>query len=296
MFFFIITFLCAGAFATNFRHTGDITVKNKTQTVNKSDIKVLSREPGVENFDDSKKPNIFMEINIPATEMTIYENGEELFRRPVAIGSAVYPTPEHKAEIYVIEWNPWWFPPKSKWARGEHPTPPGPRNPLGPVKLRLGEYGEILLHGTNKTYTVGTPASHGCMRMFNQDARGLAWYLQSNFSQQSDPKYLEMYREKSRSTFRVKLDVPIPVKLIYDPIVVRGDKLVFYPDHYRKLKAGKKTAIISSLMRSGIDIQVIDEGKIDSLSKNWPAKKAEVPISDLLIDSQVDLLKAPECS
>ncbi len=44
--------------------------------------------------------------------------------------------------------------------------PPGPTNPLGLRALYLNSPG-IRIHGTYKTWTIGTAASHGCMRVAN---------------------------------------------------------------------------------------------------------------------------------
>jgi len=63
-----------------------------------------------------RTPKVYIEVNIPATELTVYENGHPLFKRRVAIGQGVYPTPEQESYITKIEWNPWWYPPESDWA------------------------------------------------------------------------------------------------------------------------------------------------------------------------------------
>lgn len=286
--FFSVLFFTS--FVTNSRHIEPKSVNNMT-----ADQALKSY--GDVDVGENTHPGVFIEINIPATEMTLYENGVELFKRPVAIGRNIYPTPEQEASIDTIEWNPWWYPPKSAWARKDKPTPPGPRNPLGPVKLRIGQGGEILLHGTNKSSTVGRPASHGCMRMFNADAKSLAWYLQSRFSDKSDPKLLEMYEQRNRSTFRVKLDTSVPVNLVYDPVVYKDNKLILYPDHYNKFREKRKAAILTELIEGGIEIEMLDDKKIEQLSRNWPSRYSEISISDLLIDSPVpNLLSAPECS
>jgi len=298
-FVFVAIFLalCLSIISTDFRHPEQKSVKIQTSK-EFTGIAHTSSRPFLDDIAVSgSRPDVLIEVNIPATEMTLYKDGEELFRRPVAIGSAVYPTPEQESSIHVIEWNPWWFPPDAAWARKDKPTPPGPGNPLGPVKLRLGRYGEILFHGTNKSWTVGRPTSHGCMRMFNRDAKSLAWYLQSNFSRKNDPELLEMYEKRRRSTFRVKLEEPVPVTLIYNPVVFRNNKLVFYPDHYKKFRDRRKAAIITELIQNGVDMDMLDDEKIDRLTENWPNRHSEVPISDLLTDSPVpDLLSAPECS
>ncbi|MBT3182268.1 MAG: L,D-transpeptidase [Deltaproteobacteria bacterium] len=240
---------------------------------------------------------VAIEINIPATEMRLYENGEELFMRKVAVGQGRYPTPERDSQIELIEWNPWWFPPKSRWARKDKPTPPGPRNPLGPVKLRVGKHSEILLHGTNKSWSVGRAASHGCMRMHNSEAKSIAWYLQEKFSKKNNPDLLDTYRDRSRSTFRVKLEKPIPIKLVYRLIEVRDNNLVFYPDVYKKFHGNKKAVVLTELLSNGYEIDMLDDAKVEALSSNWPSKRSEIPIEELLMDPpSSDFLDAPECS
>ncbi len=72
---------------------------------------------------------------------------------------------------------PRWVPPKEM--RERQPSLPesmegGPNNPLGPRALYLhsangGDTG-YRLHGTTAPWSIGTNASSGCIRMFNEDA------------------------------------------------------------------------------------------------------------------------------
>ena len=43
-----------------------------------------------------------------------------------------------------------------------------PRNPMGAAAMTLAG-GEYAIHGTNRPNSVGTYASYGCIRMYNQD-------------------------------------------------------------------------------------------------------------------------------
>jgi lipoprotein-anchoring transpeptidase ErfK/SrfK len=43
-----------------------------------------------------------------------------------------------------------------------------PLNPLGVRAMYLGNT-DYRIHGTDAPWTIGTPASHGCIRMFNED-------------------------------------------------------------------------------------------------------------------------------
>jgi lipoprotein-anchoring transpeptidase ErfK/SrfK len=54
-----------------------------------------------------------------------------------------------------------------RWVPGGHPM-----NPLGNRALYLGS-SDYRIHGTDAPWTIGTPASKGCVRMFNKDVADL---------------------------------------------------------------------------------------------------------------------------
>jgi lipoprotein-anchoring transpeptidase ErfK/SrfK len=90
----------------------------------------------------------------------------------VATGQSQYPTPLGRWTV-VVKWrNPWWYPPKSPWAAGAKPIPPGPGNPLGTRWMGLSASG-VGIHGTPDDASIGYSASHGCIRMHIPDAEWL---------------------------------------------------------------------------------------------------------------------------
>ena len=90
----------------------------------------------------------------------------------VATGQSAYPSPLGRWSI-VVKWrNPWWYPPKSPWAAGSKPIPPGPGNPLGTRWMGLSASG-VGIHGTPDDASIGYSASHGCIRMHIPDAEWL---------------------------------------------------------------------------------------------------------------------------
>jgi lipoprotein-anchoring transpeptidase ErfK/SrfK len=87
----------------------------------------------------------------------------------VAIGAAGYDTPTGLYNIQTKEVNPTWHVPDSDWA-GElagQDIPPGPGNPL--VARWMGIYNGAGFHGTHEVGSLGTAASHGCIRMAVSD-------------------------------------------------------------------------------------------------------------------------------
>ena len=68
--------------------------------------------------------------------------------------------------------NPTWFPPDSPWAAGLGPVPPGVNNPLGTRWIGTSAPA-IGMHGTPSSGSIGSRASHGCIRMYIGDAERL---------------------------------------------------------------------------------------------------------------------------
>ncbi|MBA3383568.1 MAG: L,D-transpeptidase family protein [Actinobacteria bacterium] len=100
-------------------------------------------------------------------------DGRRLVRRlGVATGQSRYPTPLGTFVIADKQYNPWWYPPSSDWAKGLKPVPPGPGNPLGTRWMGLTG-GLVGIHGTPDAASIGYSASHGCIRMRIPDAEWL---------------------------------------------------------------------------------------------------------------------------
>jgi lipoprotein-anchoring transpeptidase ErfK/SrfK len=100
-------------------------------------------------------------------------SGRRLVRRlGVATGQARYPTPLGSFMVADKQYNPWWYPPSSDWAKGLKPVPPGPGNPLGTRWMGLNG-GLVGIHGTPDAASIGYSASHGCIRMRIPDAEWL---------------------------------------------------------------------------------------------------------------------------
>jgi lipoprotein-anchoring transpeptidase ErfK/SrfK len=91
---------------------------------------------------------------------------------PIAVGQPAYPTPTGNYTVIQKQMNPTWFPPDSPWAAGLGPVPPGPGNPLGTRWIGTSAPG-IGMHGTPNSSSIGSMASHGCIRMYISDVENL---------------------------------------------------------------------------------------------------------------------------
>jgi hypothetical protein len=84
----------------------------------------------------------------------------------VAVGQPAYPTPSGVFAITSKQVNPVWTAPNSPWAgelAGQSVAGGAANNPL---KARwMGLAGGVGIHGTGQPWSIGTRASHGCIRM-----------------------------------------------------------------------------------------------------------------------------------
>lgn len=93
---------------------------------------------------------------------------------PVALGQAGLETPAGLYNIANKAINPAWSVPNSAWAGSlaGQVIPGGAAN--NPLKARwLGIYGGVGVHGTSDRASIGTNASHGCIRMLVEDVTEL---------------------------------------------------------------------------------------------------------------------------
>jgi lipoprotein-anchoring transpeptidase ErfK/SrfK len=91
----------------------------------------------------------------------------------VAVGQEGLETPEGLYHIEEKEENPTWHVPESDWAGSlaGQDIPPGPSNP---IKARwMAIYEGAGIHGTEETESLGSAASHGCVRMSIPDVEEL---------------------------------------------------------------------------------------------------------------------------
>jgi lipoprotein-anchoring transpeptidase ErfK/SrfK len=87
----------------------------------------------------------------------------------IAVGQAGLETPAGLYHVTDKQVNPYWHVPNSAWAGSlaGQVIPPGPSNPLQARWIGIAEGAGI--HGTSDTGSLGSAASHGCVRMSVSD-------------------------------------------------------------------------------------------------------------------------------
>ena len=114
-------------------------------------------------------------VNIPSYELIAFEDGQEVLRSRVIVGSPKHPTPEMSTKTSVVRFRPTWTP-TSEMVREEgvspETRPPGKNNPLGLLAIRFEAGNLIYLHDTNNRKLFGRDKralSHGCVRVERWD-------------------------------------------------------------------------------------------------------------------------------
>jgi len=110
-------------------------------------------------------------VDIGSLRLYLYQDGHLVKSYPVATGQPAWPTPTGTYSIVTMQKDPTWLPPNSDWAKNATPIPPGTANPLGTRWMGTSAPG-VGMHGVppSEDSSIGTYASHGCIRMHNWDA------------------------------------------------------------------------------------------------------------------------------
>lgn len=243
---FVIVSLTAGTvFISNTGQSGTIPVLATLGMIAPPDKEPLPQTAAVRHL-----PEMRIRINIPATKMDVFKDGALAASYPISVGALAYKSPTMKNQLKQLVWNPSWIPPPdSPWAAGLKTEPPGPHNPLGPVKMPLDQ--GIRIHGTNKDNSVGRAASHGCFRMHNNDAAELAWLIQTNLTDKTDESFRNTYAKNRTHTYVVNLMAPVEVDVVYESIEIADNTLIIHPDLYGR-NGHTKDRIVAALSSQGI--------------------------------------------
>jgi len=129
--------------------------------------------PSVTTTDLARRYPSYIVIDRAAFRLRFYDHLHLAHTYPIAVGRQGLETP---AGLYDIQWkevNPSWHVPNSSWAGAlaGKVIPPGPQDP---IKARWMAFnGGAGIHGTSDTGSLGSAASHGCIRMAIPDVISL---------------------------------------------------------------------------------------------------------------------------
>ena len=243
-------------------------------------LAIATPVPGQSSTDSSSR--LTLEINVPAFRVDARLDTVLLASFPVAVGMRQYQTPTGDFSISDVQWNPWWQPPDSWWARNDSLTPPGPANPMGKVKMALGDT-RLYLHGTPTVKSIGSAASHACIRMRNDDAIALARLVQLHGGGTLSKAATDTILERWEPTVRVPLPSPVTVHIVYRLVELRDDVLLFHPDIYRRGRESVEADALALLASAGHDTTAIDRALLHRVAREASRSPSSVKISRLLM-------------
>ncbi len=111
-------------------------------------------EPCLANSENEKKGKMLIVIDVATRRLVLYEDDRVVVEYPVAVGKSKTPSPLGEWKVVQKSLN---------WGNG-----------FGTRWMGLNvPWGIFGIHGTNKPGSIGTYASHGCIRMFNRDVEKL---------------------------------------------------------------------------------------------------------------------------
>jgi hypothetical protein len=114
-------------------------------------------------------------VNVDTNTLDLYDGFRVEKTWDVATAKPGWITPNGEWTIYRKAENPTWYNPAlDSWGAGIPAViPGGPGNPMGTRALYITAPGLIRVHGTSSPDSIGRYASHGCIRMHNEQIEQL---------------------------------------------------------------------------------------------------------------------------
>jgi len=114
-------------------------------------------------------------VHVDTNRLDLYEGFEVTHSWDVATAKPGWITPVGEWSLYQKRENPTWYNPALDSWGADLPAvvPGGPGNPMGTRALYITAPGLIRIHGTTSPDSIGRYASHGCIRMHNEQVEEL---------------------------------------------------------------------------------------------------------------------------
>jgi lipoprotein-anchoring transpeptidase ErfK/SrfK len=132
--------------------------------------KTTKLRPKVTTRDVRRRSRTVLTIDRDHFRLRLFKGGKLAKAYPVAVGQPAYPTPTGLYSIVNKQVNPVWSVPNSPWAGELAGTTVTGGSAANPLKARwMGIVNGVGIHGTGEDASIGTRASHGCIRMHVRD-------------------------------------------------------------------------------------------------------------------------------
>lgn len=139
--------------------------RNSQSSLRKASLIATLMLAGVPVFAEENASAMRIVVSIPDHKLALLDGDRVVRVFPVAVGKPSTPSPEGQFQVVTRLAHPTWY-------HAGKVVGPGKANPLGTRWLGLSVKG-YGIHGTNVPSSIGKHASHGCIRMRNEDVEAL---------------------------------------------------------------------------------------------------------------------------
>ena len=137
-------------------------------------VPVTEVEPEVSKAELAEQYPTYLTVDQSSFTVTLWKDLEPVKEYTVAVGMPQYPTPNGLYSIQNKQVDPVWSVPNSDWAGELAGTTVAGGTAENPLRSRwMGVTDGVGFHGTSEVGSLGTRASHGCIRMDVPDVEEL---------------------------------------------------------------------------------------------------------------------------
>ncbi len=132
--------------------------------------RVQSLRPAVTLKTLARRYSTYISVDRDHFKLRLFKRLRLVKTYPIAVGMAGLETPAGIRHVLDKQVNPDWHVPNSPWAGSLAGQTIPSSDPADPLKARwLGLGDGVGIHGTSEDWSIGTRASHGCIRMHVSD-------------------------------------------------------------------------------------------------------------------------------
>ncbi len=155
--------------------TGDIQAELGDPTAGREIVADITKtKPEVSRSDLARKYPSYLTVSKDQTKLRLWRNLKLEKTYGVAVGQPAWPTSDGLFTIQDKTVDPTWSVPNSSWAGDLAGSVIPGGAPDNPLKARwMGFNNGQGIHGTSDVNSIGTAASHGCIRMQIEDVKDL---------------------------------------------------------------------------------------------------------------------------
>jgi lipoprotein-anchoring transpeptidase ErfK/SrfK len=148
----------------------DLALADQTGRARSLRTKLVKVRPGVDARAARRRYATVITVDKAHFRLRLFKHFKVVKRYGVAVGQPAYPTPSGLFSIANKQVNPTWSVPNSPWAGELQGTTVQGGSAANPLKARwMGIADGVGIHGTGEDWSIGTRASHGCIRMHVSD-------------------------------------------------------------------------------------------------------------------------------